>query len=80
MLQDFRAAWNDYDSEAVLALLAEENIVEAARGPTSAERAAVASADNEYLDAHVEKVGDSIVFGDGEVYKIQSHGFAGRLE
>ena len=68
LLDDYVAAWNDYDSEAFLALVTDDYTFDGASGPTTAEQTAVAISNNEFTDVNVEEVGDPIMFGDGPNY------------
>ena len=68
LLDDYRAAWNDYDSEAFLALVTDDYTFEFAGDVTPAEQQAVAIANSEFVNGHVEKVGESIMYGDGPNY------------
>ena len=70
LLDDYSAAWNDYDAEAILALTTEDFVF--VNGPTTndqAETAAIVSGG--YLESigfQAEHVGDPIVTGDGPYY------------
>lgn len=68
LLEDYRAAWNDYDSEAFLALVTDDYTFEFAGDVTTAEEQAAGIANSEFINGHVEKVGAPIMFGDGPNY------------
>lgn len=73
LLDDYTTAWNDYDSEAFLALVTDDYTFEFADEVTGAEAQAMAISQGEFYDGQVEKVGDPIMFGDGPFYVAQAN-------
>lgn len=68
LLDDYGAAWNDYDAEAFLALVTDDYVHEyAGSTSTAAETAATIETGSSY-GTQVEPIGDPIVNGKGPAY------------
>lgn len=68
LLDDYRDAWNNYDDDAFLGLVTDGYRFEFAGDVTGAQDQAVAIVASETVDGHVEKVGKTIMYGDGPSY------------
>lgn len=70
LLDDYMAAWNDYDSDAFLALVTDSYTFEGFGEVNTAEQEAAGIAQLGNYDWHVELTGDRTMTGDGPTYLV----------
>lgn len=68
LLDDYTAAWNNYDSEAFLALVTDDYTFEGAGEVNTAEEEALGIAQLGIYDWNVTITGDRVIAGDGPTY------------
>lgn len=68
LLDDYSTAWNDYDSQAFLALVTDDYTFEGAGEVNTAEEEALGIAQLGAYDWHVVLTGDRVIAGDGPTY------------
>ncbi len=68
LVDDYNAAWNNYDADAFLALVTDNYTFEGPAGTFSAEDQATGLTALRFYDWNVEMTGDRIMVGDGPSY------------